>query len=87
MFGWSPSPRPTGAPGHRSATWKYFPTIRSLDRTGWLVTTSSEETAAENGAAKNAIDASTGSIWHTQYSSSLPQHPHWLQVDMLVPKE
>ncbi len=59
---------------------------QKLDRTGWVVTTNSEETVGENGAAKNAIDGSTGSIWHTQWSSSTPQHPHWLQVDMLVPK-
>ncbi|MGS2619427.1 family 20 glycosylhydrolase [Micromonospora sp. LZ34] len=47
-----------------------------------VVYADSEETAAENGAATNAIDADADTIWHTRYSGSRPGYPHEIQVDL-----
>jgi len=44
----------------------------------------SQETAnpVEDGKAANAIDQNPQSIWHTQYMSSNPPHPHEIQIDL-----
>ncbi|MBS1809999.1 MAG: discoidin domain-containing protein [Acidobacteria bacterium] len=53
-----------------------------LNRTGWTITTDSEETQGENGRAINAIDGDVNTIWHTQWQAASPAHPHWLVIDM-----
>ncbi len=47
-----------------------------------IVSYDSQETAGENGRATNAIDGSSGSIWHTQWSSSAPAYPHNLVISL-----
>lgn len=53
-----------------------------LSRTGWTAVADSQETQGENGAAGNAIDGNTATIWHTQWQAASPAHPHWLVVDL-----
>jgi len=54
-----------------------------LDRGGWKVTwVDSEELTAEDGRAENAIDGDRESIWHTQWGSARPPHPHAMVVDL-----
>ena len=55
----------------------------ALPRTGWTAVADSQETAQENGAAANAIDGDTNSIWHTAWSTD-PQAPlpHTFTIDM-----
>ena len=42
----------------------------------------SEETAREDGAAKNALDGDPSTVWHTAYSSSKSSCPHEIQVNL-----
>ncbi|WTA40733.1 discoidin domain-containing protein [Streptomyces sp. NBC_00846] len=42
----------------------------------------SEETAAENGRAANAIDGNPATKWHTAYSPSVAPMPHQLTLDL-----
>jgi hypothetical protein len=42
----------------------------------------SEEIVGENGAAANAIDGLTGTIWHTEWYNSDPLHPHEIIIDL-----
>lgn len=65
-----PTPSDGGSPLIDQAPWK-------------LVYTDSQETSAENGAATNAFDGNTGTIWHTAYSSGTPAPlPHEMQIDL-----
>ena len=50
-------------------------------RSGWTVSADSQETSAENGPATAAIDGNAGTIWHTQYGSTLAPLPHWFQIN------
>jgi len=52
----------------------------ALPRTGWVATASSQEPS--DGGPARAIDGANGTIWHTQWRTANPRHPHWLQVDM-----
>ncbi|MFF4983916.1 discoidin domain-containing protein [Streptomyces sp. NPDC001046] len=58
------------------------PVAPVLDRDGWTVTASSEETAAENGRASNVLDGDARTIWHTKWSGTATPPPHTLTVDM-----
>ena len=42
----------------------------------------SEELNGENGAAINAIDGNTNTIWHTEWDNSDPPHPHYIEIDL-----
>ncbi len=54
-----------------------------IDRRGWkIVTVDSEELVAEDGRAENALDGDRESIWHTQWGSARPPHPHHIVVDI-----
>jgi hypothetical protein len=54
-----------------------------LPQSGWkLLYADSQETQGENGAATNAFDDSSSTIWHTQYTGSAPAHPHEIQIDL-----
>ena len=53
-----------------------------MDRKGWTATASSQEQNSENGSANNLLDGNLSSIWHTRYSPSFGEPPHWVLVDM-----
>jgi arylsulfatase A-like enzyme len=57
-----------------------------LDRSAWAVTADSQETAAENGSAGNAIDTDQNSFWLTEWSRQAPPHPHELRIDLGAPQ-
>ncbi|RXK57733.1 DNRLRE domain-containing protein [Lacibacter luteus] len=42
----------------------------------------SQEISGENGAASNAVDGNTGTIWHTQWSGSVAPLPHELRLSL-----
>jgi endo-alpha-N-acetylgalactosaminidase len=55
----------------------------TIPQTGWtLKYADSQELTAQNGSATNAFDGSTGTMWHTQYSSSTPACPHEIQINL-----
>lgn len=55
--------------------------IPPMDRSGWVVTASSQETAREPAGISNSIDGNPVTIWHTRWGSpALP--PHYLRIDL-----
>ncbi len=60
---------------------KTFPVIESIAIE--VINTNSEEVQAENGAAKNLVDGDTGTIWHTSYSVTQADYPHFVDFDLL----
>ncbi|WP_392897072.1 TIM-barrel domain-containing protein [Streptomyces sp. LN699] len=52
--------------------------------TNWsLLSADSQETAAENGAARNAFDGDPATIWHTAWSTGTPAAlPHEIRIDL-----
>jgi hypothetical protein len=55
----------------------------SIPKTGWKVSAvDSQETAAENGAAPNAIDGKPDTMWHTQWSGTPAPLPHEITIDL-----
>jgi hypothetical protein len=56
--------------------------FKELNKANWqIVHKSSEETKANNQAAKNAIDGNPNTIWHTEWKNKKPSHPHELVID------
>jgi beta-galactosidase len=56
---------------------------KKLDREGWKVySVDTEELSAENGRAENAFDDDVESIWHTQWGTAQPPHPHEITLDL-----
>jgi hypothetical protein len=54
-----------------------------ISQAGWtLHYVDSEETSAEDTPAIYAFDGNTSSIWHTEWSSSNPPHPHEIQINL-----
>jgi len=53
----------------------------TYQKTGWLVTTDSYESASAYSPGNCVIDNKPGTIWHTPWSSNVTQFPHWLQVN------
>jgi beta-galactosidase len=54
-----------------------------VPRTAWKVyAVDSEELTAEDGHAENAFDGDRATIWHTQWGSAKPPHPHALVIDL-----
>ncbi|WP_406378699.1 discoidin domain-containing protein [Streptomyces sp. NBC_01618] len=54
-----------------------------IDRAGITVASvDSQETAAENGRAANAIDGNPATKWHTAYTPSVATMPHQLTLDL-----
>jgi len=51
----------------------------ALPRTGWTASADSQETTAEDGRAQNVLDGNTSTIWHSEWTASLP---HALTIDM-----
>jgi galactose oxidase len=54
----------------------------TIPRTGWTVAADSQETAAANGAATQAIDGDAATFWHTQYTPTVAALPHTYTIDM-----
>ena len=46
-----------------------------------IVACSSEETSAEDGAARRMIDGDTETYWHTTYGLTQAEYPHWVDFD------
>ncbi|WP_034594025.1 phosphocholine-specific phospholipase C [Hamadaea tsunoensis] len=57
----------TTTPGALPATVRYY---------------DSQETQGENGAAVNAVDGSSSTIWHTQWYAATAALPHEIQLDL-----
>ncbi len=54
-----------------------------ISRSGWkLLYVDSQETVGENGAAVNAFDGNTATIWHTQWYTANAPLPHEIQLDL-----
>ena len=50
---------------------------------GWTIADfSSEEIKGENGAALNAVDGNPNSYWHSRWSISTTDYPHFLSIDL-----
>ncbi|MFJ9340493.1 TIM-barrel domain-containing protein [Streptomyces sp. NPDC101733] len=56
----------------------------AIPQTGWkLVSADSQESASENGAARNAFDGNPATLWHTAWSSGTPAAlPHEIVIDL-----
>lgn len=52
-----------------------------------VVGVSSEETAGENAAAKQAFDGDPSTFWHTEWSRRQAPYPHSITIDLGVPTE
>lgn len=56
---------------------------KQLPRERWKVfSVESEELKAEDGRAENAFDDDVETIWHTQWGTAKPPHPHAIAIDM-----
>ncbi|MBN1310243.1 MAG: discoidin domain-containing protein [Anaerolineae bacterium] len=54
-----------------------------IPQTNWsLRYVDSQETTGEDGAAANAFDGSSSTLWHTEWYNSDPAHPHEIQIDL-----
>ena len=42
----------------------------------------SQETVGENGAATNAFDGKSNTIWHTEWFNRVAPMPHWIEVNL-----
>lgn len=55
----------------------------NIPHTGWsLKYADSQELTGQNGAAANAFDGNTSTMWHTQWSSATPAYPHEIQINL-----
>ena len=56
---------------------------KPLPRDGWKIfAVDSEELQSEDGQAENAFDDNPETIWHTQWGSAQPDHPHYIAIDL-----
>jgi hypothetical protein len=54
-----------------------------VPKTGWSVSyVDSQETSCFNGAAANAIDGNSSTMWHTQFCPASTPMPHEIQINM-----
>ncbi|MFJ6940382.1 TIM-barrel domain-containing protein [Streptomyces sp. NPDC101132] len=72
------------ATGTRIPAADAVPGSQPIPNSGWSVAhADSQETAAENGAAANAVDGNAGTLWHTAWSSGKAAAlPHEIQIDL-----
>jgi beta-galactosidase len=55
----------------------------AISHNGWTIAfVDSEERAAEDGSAENAIDGQTANFWHTEWKNASPNHPHLLILNL-----
>jgi beta-galactosidase len=60
---------------------------KSISHDGWTIAyVDSEERAAEDGSAENAIDGQTANFWHTEWKNASPDHPHELVLNLGRPQ-
>jgi hypothetical protein len=64
----------------------YGQVASKLDRTEWeIIDLSSEEAGGEglvNGYVTAAFDGNINTFWHTAWSNSSPDYPHYITIDM-----
>jgi beta-galactosidase len=54
-----------------------------ISHNGWTIAyVDSEERAAEDGSAENAIDGQTANYWHTEWKNNSPGYPHRLILNL-----
>lgn len=53
----------------------------SNQKTGWVATGDSYESASAYSPGSYVTDNNMGTIWHTPWSSNVTPFPHWLQVN------
>ena len=57
-----------------------------IDKTAWTASADSEEldawNPAQEGPAELAIDGDESTWWHTEFTASKPECPHWLMIDL-----
>ena len=56
-----------------------------LDRAGWTVIASTEETVGEgagNGVASCIVDGDLNTFWHSKWQDGEAGYPHWFMIDM-----
>ena len=54
-----------------------------IPHTSWtLKYVDSQELSSQNGAATNAFDGNTGTMWHTVWSNGNPACPHEIQINL-----
>jgi beta-galactosidase len=64
------------------------PDSKPINHEGWTIAyVDSEERAAEDGSAENAIDGQTATFWHTEWSDKKPEYPHRLVLDLGQPRQ
>ncbi|WP_417359616.1 discoidin domain-containing protein [Galbibacter sp.] len=51
-----------------------------MDRDGWSVIEADSE--EDTGAAYKILDGDQSTIWHTEWKNTLPNHPHYVVLDM-----
>jgi len=65
------------------AFFTYTANSTIIPKTNWsLHYVDSEELNGENGAAINAFDDNVSTIWHTEWYTSNPPHPHEIQINL-----
>jgi hypothetical protein len=78
--GGGPTPTPTNTPTNTPTP---SGSSEPISQSNWsLQFVDSEELSGEDGAATNAFDGNSGTIWHTEWSSSDPPHPHEIQINL-----
>lgn len=76
----TPVPTPTPEP---TATLPPGGEYIEINQSGFsLISVDSEETSGEDGAAINLFDGDTSTIWHTEWESAEPTHPHEILIDL-----
>jgi beta-galactosidase len=68
------------ATGHLNSMVTAADFDRFVDKTKWQVVSFDSEHAGDE--AYKAIDNNINTIWHTQWESSSPKHPHEIVIDM-----
>ncbi len=59
------------------------PDGKDLPRDEWKVAyADSEEVDGEDGRADNVFDLQSTTIWHTEWESAQPKHPHQIVIDL-----
>ena len=59
------------------------PSGNSISHQNWKIAyADSQEQAAEDGSASNAIDGQTANFWHSAWKNTQPKHPHQLVIDL-----
>ncbi|OKJ15617.1 discoidin domain-containing protein [Kitasatospora sp. CB01950] len=54
-----------------------------IPQANWkVVSADSQKTVTENGAAANAIDGSSGTLWRTRWSTTATPLPHEIRIDL-----